>query len=307
MKVAALAATAMVLAIYAALMQGRAARATRALHVLPSTTRAVSWVDSRMLSRSAAARALLGAFVPEEQLSEIEIICGIDPIADLAEATLWVRGSEREPFQSFGLMLRGARVDAAQIADCHEKLVNARGGSVARLDAPTGPLLASNDLGSAIALVDDRTVVTGAARTVAEAMAVHHSLLPSLSERPAIAGMWPRVRARSAIAAALELPSHWQAALRQITAFEAVSSALHGVDAIGLAARLAERPVAEVHLHAATAELAAESAALIRTSAANPPDGIESPWDELLRSAKVDLDGQYIVVHVDLSSLPADH
>jgi hypothetical protein len=307
MKVAALTATAMVVVIYAALMQGRADRATRALHVLPSTARAVLWVDSRTLDRSAAARALLEAFVPEEQLSEIEVSCGIDPIADLAEATLWVRGSDREPFQSFGLVLTGAGVDAARIADCHEQLVDARGGSVARIDAPTGPLLASDDLRSAIALVDDRTVITGAVQTVTEAMAVRRGLLPSLSERPTVAGMWPRVRARSAIAAALELPSHWQAALQEITTFEVVSSALHGIDAIGLAARPAERPVAEVHLHAATAELAAESAALIRANAANPPDGVEPPWDELLRSAKVDLDGHYIVVHVDLSSLSAHH
>jgi len=303
MKVAALAATAMVVAIYATLMQGRADRASRALHLLPSTARAVLWVDSRMLKRSAAARALLEAFVPEEKLSEIEMRCGIDPIADLAEATLWVRGSEREPFQSFGLMLTGARIDAARIADCHEHLVDARGGSVARLDAATGPLRASDDLASAIASVDDRTIITGAVQTVAEAMAARRGLIPNLSERPAIAGMWPRVRARSAIAAALELPSHWQAALREITTSEVVASALHSVDAIGLAARPAERPVAEVHLHAATAELAAESAALMRASAANPPDGIEPPWDELLRSVKIDLDGHYIVVHVDLSSL----
>ena len=248
---------------------------------------------------------MVEALGPEGQLGEIEMSCGINPVVDLAEATLWVRGSEREPFQSFGLMLTGARVDAARIAGCHEQLVHARGGSVARFDAPTGPLLASDDLGSAIALVDDRTVVTGAVRTVAEAMAARRGLLPSLSERPAIAGVWPRVRARSTIAAALELPSHWQAALREIRTFEAVSSALQGIDAIGLAAKPTEHPVAEVHLHAATAGLAAESAALIRTSAANPPDGVEPPWDELLRSAKVDVDGHYIVVHVDLSSLSA--
>jgi hypothetical protein len=305
LKVAALTAIAMAVAIYGALMHGRTIRATRALHVLPSTARAVLRIDSRMLSRSTAARALLEGFVPASELSEIALRCGLDPVADLAEATLWVRGSEREPLQSFGLMLTGARVDAAQIADCYERLVDARGGSVTRIDAPTGPLLASNDRGSAIALVDDRTVVTGAIRTVAEAMAARQGLLPTLSQRPAIAALWPTVSAGSAIAAALDLPSHWQTALERITRFDKAASTLRGIDAMGLAARPAAPPVAEVHLHAVSVELAAETAARIRAAAANPPNAIEPPWDELLRSALVSLDGRNIIVRVDLSTLLA--
>ena len=291
--------------VYASFVQGRTAHATRALRLLPSTARGVLRIDSRSLLRSAAARTLLDAVVREEQLSEVEATCGLDPIADLAELTVWVRGSAEQPFESFGLMLTGRRVDATEIATCYEALVDARGGSVTRLDAPTGPLLASEDRGSAIALVDTRTVVTGGVRTVAEAMAVRRGLLPTLAERAPVASLWPAVSPGAAIAATLEPPSHWKAALERITTFDA-ASALHGIDAIGLAVRPGEAQRAEVHLQAKTPELAAQSAALIRRMAEAPPDAMEPPWDELVRTGEVAVDGRHVVVSVDVSSLSPD-
>ena len=227
LKVAAMVAFAMVAVIYVAIEQGQSARATQILRMLPSTARAVLQIDPPALRRSAAGRTLLDAFAQDAELSEIEATCGLDPIADLSRATVWARGSDREPFQSFGLMLTGANVDAARIAECYERLVEARGGSVTRLEAPTGPLLASNDRGSAVALVDDRTVITGSVQTVAEAMAVQRGLLPTLAEREPIAALWPTVGRGAAIAAAVDPPSHWKAALERITSFGADASALH--------------------------------------------------------------------------------
>ena len=305
LKVAALVAIVMLAVIYAVLRQGRAGRATRALHVLPSTARAVLRIDPRALRRSSAARTLLDAFLDAEELSEIQTTCGLDPIEDLAEVTVWVRGSERQPFQSFGLALMGGRVDAAQLAECYEELVDARGGSVRRLEGPTGPLLASDDRSSAIARVDERTVITGAVRTVAEAMAVRRGLLPTLTERAPIATLWPAVSPGAAIAAVLDPPSHWRAALERITTFDSVASALHGIVAIGLAVRPGKAQVADVYLDAATPELAAKSAELIGAIAAAPPDAVEPPWDALLRSAKVAHDGCRVVVRIDVSTLSA--
>jgi hypothetical protein len=296
----------MTVVIYAALMKGRTARATRALRVLPSMARAVLRIDPAALRRSSAARTLLDTFVDEAELGGIEATCGLDPIADLAEVTIWVRGSERQPLQSFGLMLTGARVDAVQIAECYEKLVEVRGGSVTRLEATTGPLLASDDRGSAIALVDDRTVITGSVRTVAEAVAVRRGLLPTLAERSPIASMWPTVSSGAAIAAALDPPSHWKAALERITTFGASASALHGIDGIGLAVRPGPSQAAEVYLDAGTSELAAQSAKLVRGWATAPPEAVEPPWDALLRSAKVAVHGRHVLVRVDVSSLVAD-
>ena len=96
-------------------------------------------IDTRALERTAAAKMLIGAFVGEEQLSEIEAICGLDPLAALSEATVWVRGPEDQPFQSIGLMLRGRAADAATLAECHRLLVETRGGSIVRLEGPAGP------------------------------------------------------------------------------------------------------------------------------------------------------------------------
>jgi len=302
-KVAVLVAIAMTVVIYAALLKGRTARATRALRVLPSTARAVLRIDPAALRRSTAARAMLDAFIGEAELSEIEATCGLDPVTDLAEVTIWVRGSERQPFESFGLMLTGAQVDAAQIAECYEQLVDARGGSVTRLEAPTGPFLASDDRSSAIAFVDNRTVITGSVRTVAEAMAAERGLLPTLVERVAVASLWPTVSAGAAIAAAVDPPPHWKAALERITTFGADASALHGVDAIGLTIRPGRSHAAEIHLDATTRELAAQSAELIRTLATVPGDAAEPPWDAVLRSAEVTVEGRHLTVHVDLASL----
>lgn len=306
LKVAAMVAFAMVAVIYAAIEQGRGARATRILRMLPSTARAVLQVDPPALRRSAAGRTLLEAFVEDAELSEIEATCGLDPIADLSQATVWARGSDREPFQSFGLMLTGANVDAAQIAECYERLVEARGGSVTRLEAPTGPLLASNDRGSAVALVDGRTVITGSIQTVAEAMAVQRGLLPSLAERGPVAALWPTVGRGAALAAALDPPPHWKAALERITSFGADASALHGVNAMGVSVRPGRSRSAEVYLDSATPELAARSATLIRGWVVSPPEAIEPPWDQLLRTANVVVDGHHVLVRVDVSSLAAD-
>jgi hypothetical protein len=304
LKVAAVVSVAMVAVIYAALQRGRTVRATRALNALPSTARAVLRIDPPAVRRSAAARSLVDAFVGADRLSEIEATCGLDPMSDLSEATIWVRGSESQPFQSFGLMLTGRRVDAAGLAECHKLLVEARGGSVVRLEAPTGPVLASDDHRSAIALLDGRTVVTGSVRTVAEAMAVHRGLLPTLGDRAPIAALWPEISPDAAIAAALDPPGHWKTALERAAAFDAEESALQGIEAVGLAVKLGSGRATELVLDVATPELANESAALIRAWAASPPPDVEAPWDAILQTARVTIEGRRIRIAVDVSSLP---
>jgi hypothetical protein len=74
--------------LFTAMQHGRTLRASRALRELPGTARAVLRIDTGALERTAAAKALLNAFVREEQLSEIEAICGLDPLAALSEATI---------------------------------------------------------------------------------------------------------------------------------------------------------------------------------------------------------------------------
>ncbi|MGB5696253.1 MAG: hypothetical protein WBM46_11405, partial [Polyangiales bacterium] len=171
-KVAAVVTMAMAGLLFATVQRGRVLQGTRTLRELPSTARAVLRIDTRALERTEAANTLIGTFVPKEQLSEIEAVCGLDPLTALSDVTIWVRGSDDQPLQSIGLMLRGRMVDAVALAECHRLLVEARGGSVVRLDGPAGAFLASQDRRSAVALLDDRTIVTGSVSTVAEAMAV---------------------------------------------------------------------------------------------------------------------------------------
>ncbi len=289
--------------LVAAMQYGRTLRASQALRELPSTARAVLRIDTRALERTPAARTLVEAFVAQEQLSEIQTACGLDPLAALSEATVWVRGPEEQPFQSIGLMLRGRAADAATLAQCHRQLVETRGGSIVRLEGPSGPLLASRDRRSAIALLDDRTIVTGSVRTVAEVMAVGLHSAPALVERPRIAALWPRVNARSSIAAVLDPPAHWKSALERVAKLGDEASALQGLQSIGLSVASGSEQTVDVYIDVDDAERAIENATVIRAWAESPPKSVEPPWTDVLQSARVQVRERTIVVTIDVSSL----
>lgn len=303
LKVAVLVSIAMVGLLFAVMQRGRTLRASRALHELPGTARAVLRIDTGALEHTAAAKTLLDAFVAEEQLSEIEAICGLDPLAALSEATIWVRGPEDQPLQSIGLMLRGRSVNAATLAECHRSLVETRGGSIVRLDGPAGPFLASRDRRSAIALLDDRTIVTGSVRTVAEVMAVRRGAAPALVEQPRIAALWPRVSAGASIAVVLDPPEHWKSALERVAKLGQEASAMEGVQAVALSVASGSRQTVDVYIDVADAVLAEQDAGLIRAWVASPPDSVEPPWTEVLQSARVQVRGRTIGVTLDVSSL----
>lgn len=241
--------------------------------------------------------------MPEGALTEIESTCGFDPARDLAEVILWVRGTDREPLESFGVMLTGKTVDATRLAECHRDLVAARGGEVVRLDAPTGPMLAGPDHRSAIAISDERTVVTGSVATVTEAMAVRRGLLPALEQRATVARLWSELSPGAVLAAAVEPPEHWQAALSRGTAFGEEPSALEGVGGIGLRIGGRDEHTASLRLEVATPELAASSAERLRKWVASPPSALGPPWDAVLRTGEVTRNGRQVGLRLDLSSL----
>ena len=303
LTVAAVTSLVVVTLLYAALERGRSLRADRALSELPRTARAVLHIDAAALEHTPAAGTLLSAFIADEQLSEIEASCGLNPLSALSEATVWVRGPEDQPFQSFGLMLRGRSVDAATLADCHRQLVEERGGSVVRLDAPIGPMLASTDGRSAIARIDERTVVTGGAATVAEAVAVQRELMPSLLDRPKMAARWPKVSRGASIAAALDPPEHWRSALERVATLGEETSFLDGLEAIGASVQAGSRHTLGVYIDVDDAERAEENAKLIQAWAAAPPGNLQPPWIDVRRAARVRLRGRTIFVALDVSSL----
>ena len=200
-------------------------------------------------------------------------------------------------------MLTGRQVDAAAIAECHRDLVAARGGEVIRVEATTGPLLASRDRGSAIAIVDDRRVVTGSVATVAEAMAVLRGLMPDLEERSAIADLWADLAPESVLTAVIEPPPRWREALGRRTGFDEGSSPFEGVVAIGLGVGGPSGHSAFLRLKATTPDLAARSAEGFRQWTSSPPASVGPPWDRLLRSGRVVETGRQVTLEVDLSSL----
>jgi hypothetical protein len=291
--------------IYFAVEQGRALRASRALRELPATARLVLSINPDALAQSASARTLLRTFIDEDQLTDIEATCGLDPWSDLSELTVWIRGSDREPFDSFGVALTGRSIDAVSIAQCHGLLVDARGGSVVRLEGPTGPLLASDDRQSAIALVNGRTVVTGSVRTVAEAMAVRQGRLPALEHRTKIAEVWPDVRHGAALALVLEPPPYWKTALERIAAFGDDPAALDGIKTIAVSAKRGAETTVEVLIDTESPELAHRNARLIMGWAKSPPEDMEPPWTDILRTTRVHVARARVIATLDLSALGA--
>lgn len=275
--------------IVGAIREGRERAAVRTLGVLPSTASAVLHVDLVRLAKGIADPEMLGGLAGDERWSDIEDACGLDPLTDLREITVWVRGPDDRPFESFGLMLEGRTVGASELAACHRQLVERRGDTVVRIEAPSGPLLSSPDRSSAIGVLDSSTVVTGSARTVAEALAAHRGLVPTLKERARLTELWRSVGRDVAVTAVVEPPTHWRAALERIGSLGDDDSALDGVVAIGLGA--ITRKKLDVHLIAdfGTEPKAIASAQRIAAWASEPPS-LGAPWDEVLRSGRVSTD-----------------
>ncbi len=278
-------------------------RANRLLHQLPRTARAILRIDAASLADTAAARTLLGAFVADQQLSEIEAVCALNPIEALSEVIVWVRGPDDQPFQSIGVMLQGRDASATAMATCHRALVEGRGGSVVRLDGPAGPMLANLDQRSAISVVDDRTIIAGSVTTVTEAIAVRRGTAPALVERDLIAARWPVLSRGSSISAILEPPDHWMSALERVMQRSGGPSALEGAQTIGLFVESGSARAVTLSIDVSSAELAAQDAERIRHWIAAPPESVEPPWTNVLQSARVSARERTIEVTVDVSSL----
>lgn len=273
------------------------------LAVLPSTARAVLRVDVERLARTVESSERLHDLATEAPWGDIGETCDVDPLTDLREVTVWVRGPDDRPLESFGLMLEGRTIGAPELVECHERLVERRGDSVVRIEAPSGALLSSRDHASAIGVIDSHTVVTGSARTVAEALAARRGLVPTLVERTRLIGLWKAVGHGVAITAIVDPPEHWRAALDRIGTLDSDGSALAGVDAIALGAITKTGHEMRLVTVFETPSEAAEAAQRLATWAEDPPPSVVSPWDEVLRSAHVSANGPRVEAVSSLRAL----
>ena len=305
LKVAAVVSISMAGLLFAAMQHAKTLRTSRLLRQLPSTARAIVRIEPALLEGTAAGKTLLDTFVDAEQLSEIETVCGLDPIEALSEVVVWIRGPDDQPLQSIGVMLTGRTASAATLAACHRALVEVRGGTVVRLDGPSGPMLANRDQQSAIAMIDDRTIVAGSVTTVTEAIEVRHGTTPALIERGRIAARWPSLTRGSSVSAILEPPGHWMSALERVLKRLGGPSALEGAQTIGLFVESGSAATVTLSIDVSTTELATRDAARMRDWIASPPEHLEPPWTNVLQTARVSARERNIQVTVDVSSLSA--
>ena len=291
------------IAISFVIHRGRATRALEALDELPNTSRAVLIIEPTALDDSASAGILVAAFVGPSELSDIETACDLDPIRDLREILVWVRGSDRKPLESFGVQLEALEADGEALAQCHASLVEARGNSVVRVETPTGPLVASEDRRSALAVVDDRTVVTGSVPTVAEALSVRRGLLPALRERSVLTDQWAKIRRGAALAAIVDLPETWKSALERIPPFDEPPGLLDSVRTVALSAKTGPETTVTLRIDTSSSAAATEVTEWVRAWAEHPPASLEPPWRSVLQSAKPRVEGDAAVVTLDVSAL----
>lgn len=303
LKVAAVVSISVTGLLFAAMQHAKTLRSIQLLHQLPSTARAVLRIDSAALEKTAAGKTLLATIVGTEQLSQIEMVCALDPLEALSEVVVWIRGPDEQPLQSIGVMLKGRAANARTLAACHRALVEGRGGTVIRLDGPSGPMLASREQQSAIAVIDDRTIVAGSVTTVTEALEVRRGVAPALVERRRIAARWPFLARGSSISAILEPPAHWISALERVAERLGGPFALEGAQTIGFFVESRSAGAVAFSIDVSSPELAAQNAARMRDWIASPPEQLEPPWTDVLRTARVSVRDRNIEVTVDVSSL----
>lgn len=291
------------LGLFALIYRGHVLRSEHLLRHLPATAQAVLRIDVPAIAHSASARALVFGLAGEEGLVEIERHCGVDPRNALAEVAIWAGGPEGEPLRSVGLWLRGSTVDAEALARCYQALVEARGSSVARDTTAAGPWLRSRDGRSALAEVDERTVVTGSTATVAEFLAVSSGAAPTLDSKAEFVEVWHRAGRSGAIRGAFVAPPRWQSALERMGSLGEDASALAGVEAVALTSEADFDTGATLWLDVETPEIARRDAALIEAWASAPPEDLGEPWRTVIESIWVEVDGSWLRITGDLDGL----
>ena len=134
-------------------------------------------------------------------------------------------------------------------------------------------------------------------------MEVAHGVVPALIDRASFAALWRRVSLHSAVAAVIEPPKHWREALEGLGKRDGERSALEGVRAFALAIRSGSERTVEVRVDFANPEAVHGDAIEIEAWLHDPPDSVESPWADVLRTGRVRTEGRTIQINLDVSSL----
>ena len=293
----------MLAALGALFDHGRRLGARRALYLIPDTARAVLRIDTEALARSEAGQALVAQLVPERELSELEAHCGLQPLTDFRELTIWGGGPDGRSFRSVGLLLRARDADAETLAECYRTLVEARGGTLIRTQTPSGPVLASSDGRSAFARVGAERVVTGSPSTVAELLAVVRGEARPLAKQRDFLKLWSSLGGDGAITGVFLPPQSWRSALERAGRIGAGVSAVSGVEAVGLVTGVPKQREAKLLLRTSDQDTARRDATLIEVWASDPPDTLPKGWAVAIRSAEISVEANVITVTVDLSRL----
>ena len=282
-KVATITAALIGVVVYLSAREGQRTQATQLLDRLPIDTRAVLRIEIDALRTSPSARALVETVSEPRTLSTIEQLCQLDPWNELSEIVVWFQGDRG--FRSTGLVLRGSTADAERLAKCHDTLVRARGGAVARVDTAYGPILKSRDDDSALAKVDARTVVTGSEATVRSYLSTRGADTPSLRGRPDMLEPWNEPDP-APIAAIVDLPTSWRAAIDRLGPNDAsILGALGGVKTITFRAQDREALKGSFAFDFESTEQAAKSATRLAQLSNTPPPSLPPVFASMIRNA----------------------
>ena len=100
-------------------------------------------------------------------------------------------------------------------------------------------------------------------------------------------------------------PPRWQRAIAKLAMIDEDTSALAGVESVGLRGSHATSSL-WVLLDVDTEETARRDAVLLEVWAASSPDSVAEPFQNLLESANVEAAGAEVIVTLDLRNLAED-
>ncbi|MEM7433933.1 MAG: hypothetical protein AAF436_02185 [Myxococcota bacterium] len=284
---------------------GRIERSSRILEQLPHTAVAVVRIDGSAIADGPMRLNLLDSLSLDAGLDEIGVACDFDPRTSIEELTVWAGGAEGEPLSSVGLLLRGrGDVDAEALARCYQALVERRGSTIDRRMTPAGPVLFSRDGRSALAAVDDRTVVTGSGSTVAEFLAAASGKAPALFDDHKFNALWSTV-GTAPIAGAFVAPPRWRDALARLGAIGDRASALADVEAVGFTLGAAADGPLVVWIDVDSPATAEQNAALMKVWVDAPPEEVPAAMIDIARRADIETRGSRIRVVAGLRGPPS--
>jgi hypothetical protein len=284
-----------------------------ALDAAPAGASLVARVDGAALTASHVWRAIVGEDEAENGGRRVGRVCGYDPLDEVDDATVFVFGSPRRPFEHIGFVARGELARGAEnrqrLMSCVSRVVGG-GGAMQRVEIEGEPAIASSTGESHAAFLGSDGIVGGDRAVVARVVRVARGDEPPARSDATLSRLWARVSHDRDIVAVAHLPERWIPALRRMSrSLHGELGALAAVRAIGVGVRV--RDGLSIGVAAETAR-ASDADRLVELVHEQVDAILEEPLAQIsvvgraLRRIEVESQAREVVLTVSLSNAQLD-